>query len=80
MEKKNCELSIEGDSSLLDEQSEADRLIDEEIMKEILAEEEARKKLQDSTSKKNIKGSKGKGKKKGKGKGKGKKSSNKDEL
>ena len=49
-------------------------------MKEILAEEEARKKLQDSTSKKNIKGSKAKGKKKGKGKGKGKKSSNKDEL
>jgi hypothetical protein len=77
MEAKDCQASIgSGD----DEQSEADRLIEEEIMREIMEEEAEKRKLQEqeeSTKKKNTKKGKGKGKK---NKKKGKKSNKKEDL
>lgn len=76
MEEKDCSLSLQAD----DEQSEADRLLEEEIMREIMEEEAEKRKQQEQedSRRKNIKGSKGK-KKKG-GKKKGKKSSKKEDL
>ena len=70
MEQKDCSLPLDSASSD-DAQSEADRLLEEEIMREIMEEEAARQKAQDieDSRRKNIKGTKGK-KKKGKKKGK----------
>lgn len=75
VESRDCQAALEQSGSA-DEQSEADRLMEEEIMREILEEEAARKK--EENTRKNIKGSKDKKKKK-KSK-KGKKKSKKDEL
>jgi hypothetical protein len=76
MEAKDCSLSAQSGD---DEQSEADRLLEEEIMKEIMEEEAEKRRLQEQedSKKKNTKGTKGKKKK---GKKKGKKSSKKDDL
>lgn len=76
IESRDCQAGFEDSASAGDEQSEADRLMEEEIMREILEEEAARKK--EENSKKDNKGTKDKKKKK-KGK-KGKKKSKKDEL
>jgi len=76
MEAKDCSASAQSGDS---EQSEADRLIEEEIMREIMEEEAEKRKAQEQedSKKKNIKGTKGKKKK---GKKKGKKSSKKEDL
>ena len=76
MEAKDCSLSAQSGE---DEQSEADRLLEEEIMKEIMEEEAEKRRVQDQedSRRKKTKGSKGKKKK---GKKKGKKSSKKEDL
>ena len=76
MEAKDCSLSGQSGD---DEQSEADRLLEEEIMKEIMEEEAEKRRVQEQedSRRKNTKGSKGKKKK---GKKKGKKSSKKEDL